>query len=212
MRGTLLFRVRPVAGSRIIPAHAGNSRPGSSSSASTADHPRACGELWSSDALKLADTGSSPRMRGTRDGKRPHGLGRRIIPAHAGNSCLAPSGSRRASDHPRACGELAGRSQSFAPHPGSSPRMRGTPGRAGLFPRLWSDHPRACGELAAVLMPGARAAGSSPRMRGTRRSGSGDALGRRIIPAHAGNSRPVWLCRPRRADHPRACGELGTPP
>ena len=49
---------------RIIPAHAGNTTAGFSVSAGAWDHPRACGEYAPNLKLLLAETGSSPRMRG----------------------------------------------------------------------------------------------------------------------------------------------------
>ena len=53
-------------------------------------------------------------------------------------------------------------------------------------------------------------AGSSPRMRGTRASEVLQARALRIIPAHAGNSGHAPAHHTKRADHPRACGELPT--
>ena len=96
---------------------------------------------------------------------------------------------------------------------GSSPRMRGTP-RLPYSRHEWRiipahagnsisessclrlhdpDHPRACGELGEARIGCGVATGSSPRMRGTlpvgSRGNSHECLQRRIIPAHAGNSR-----------------------
>ena len=168
MRGT---QFRAAAGAehiRIIPAHAGNSRQGRQHGADDTDHPRACGELSSTEIRPVLPFGSSPRMRGTRP---------RLL--------LRPD---RALDHP--------------------PRMRGTPHcreyrrwRTRIIPAhagnsralsLVPDHPRACGELLVSEAQDERQFGSSPRMRGTRRCGREDDLVRRIIPAHAGNSRTDW--------------------
>ena len=110
---------------------------------------------------------------------------------------------------------------------GSSPRMRGKPGRR---PRSWRcyriipahagqtpqtahrpvehpDHPRTCGANApntVFLMP---RTGSSPHMRGKLSDSRPPPQSPRIIPAHAGQTsnprRKSW----KPTDHPRICGE-----
>ena len=55
-------------------------------------------------------------------------------------------------------------------------------------------------------------AGSSPRMRGTLLHRLASGVGVRIIPAHAGNSLVHGTRSALLADHPRACGELGSKP
>ena len=105
MRGTH----RPIPGhfrqSRIIPADAGNTLAAVCLFGCLWDHPRRCGEHYSSILRDEFLPGSSPQMRGTQgkvDGRYPI---RRIIPADAGNTTpLIPSpGTCR--DHPRRCGE-----------------------------------------------------------------------------------------------------------
>ena len=167
-------------------------------------------------------------MRGTLLGAIHEERLGRIIPAHAGNSASSTTATAAASDHPRACGELALVLKSGMAEYGSSPRMRGTrssscaaarslriiPAHAGnSSPRKPSsltrpDHPRACGELACDVAQKHRALGSSPPMRGTPRRRSCALLVRRIIPAHAGNSGWSPASTACTADHPRACGEL----
>ena len=132
----------------------------------------------------------------------------RFIPACAGNSPEAPTGSRRATVHPRVCGELDYEHQSLFAENGSSPRVRGTrrrPGRpadvrrfipacagnsasARTSSHVWPVHPRVCGELAARINASAPTNGSSPRVRGTRPR----------CPS----------CRRTTTVHPRVCGEL----
>ena len=126
MRGTLDLIGKEHRVARIIPAHAGNSPPQRRRSIAPTDHPRACGELVEGAVIQSADGGSSPRMRGTRRASAPVSSGRRIIPAHAGNSCFRRTLSRRQPDHPRACGELPAVSERMREDHGSSPRMRGT--------------------------------------------------------------------------------------
>ena len=110
-----------LAAAGIIPAHAGNT-----------------GMADIGDALS---SGSSPRMRGTR--QRIHGKNDStgIIPAHAGNTRSILLAGLMVRDHPRACGEHALPLTRVTITPGSSPRMRGTPsnryrwrGDAGIIP------------------------------------------------------------------------------
>ena len=166
MRGTVDGDVPAPHPFRFIPAHAGNRSQAESMRAVTSVHPRACGEQSTNPGRVIANSGSSPRMRGTGGRKCARSVLGRFIPAHAGNrSWLSPS-SRSIEVHPRACGEQRiGVSKPTAAR-GSSPRMRGTgrpsnealvpprfiPAHAGNSARCqpgWSlrpVHPRACGE------------------------------------------------------------------
>ena len=105
MRGTRNKRRLVDRRRGIIPAHAGNTWTRAATCSPAGDHPRACGEHAADSFKSMADTGSSPRMRGT---PRPaHGAGDSdgIIPAHAGNTRWRWSSSSTHRDHPRACGE-----------------------------------------------------------------------------------------------------------
>ncbi len=156
------------------------------------------------------------------------GVSRRgLIPAHAGSTLALRAQPGAARAHPRACGEHSSLEGIAVLSLGSSPRMRGAragygrlqvvngliPAHAGstrgdmVHDRLDGAHPRACGEHDAVIPKIWVEVGSSPRMRGALADGHGEALGARLIPAHAGSTlRPqafslqVWA-------HPRACGE-----
>ena len=110
---------------------------------------------------------------------------------------------------------------------GSSPRVRGTPGRArngvgklGIIPACAGntsvgedvesaigDHPRVCGEHFDVLTDKGEKAGSSPRVRGTQGAWRDPHKRTGIIPACAGNTRLVTSLSVRPRDHPRVCGE-----
>ena len=157
----------------------------------------------------MANSGSSPRMRGTHRPFIACVPAIRFIPAHAGNSTTRGSASGLKPVHPRACGELLHREYVRYDHVGSSPRMRGTRSHIQALPKIPTVHPRACGELELVdkghletwrFIPahagnsleipagGDGLYGSSPRMRGTQSRNDGFKKGR-----------PV---------HPRACGEL----
>ena len=152
--------------------------------------------------------------------------GRRIIPAHAGQTPPSTTRDTCRPDHPRACGANKGAFAQTLSADGSSPRMRGKhlgadrfnqrgriiPAHAGqTFPQLFcpvfcSDHPRACG-----ANHGGRAAfhaihGSSPRMRGKLGQIIKTETRNRIIPAHAGQTHGGVIVAVPSTDHPRACG------
>ena len=191
----------------IIPALAGNTLSSRATRSKPRDHPRACGEHPRRERTNPTPMGSSPRLRGT---QHPHPRRRwpgGIIPALAGNTVRPVCTVHARRDHPRACGEHPSRCTVLSPLAGSSPRLRGTPGRRGhrhagrriipalagnthLTPpslRLDRDHPRACGEH--------RYDRYAPFTR----------VG--IIPALAGNTGRVWRTAMAWWDHPRACGE-----
>ena len=74
---------RPV---RLIPTHAGKTRPRQPGRACLPAHPHSRGENpGKSDVLTSAD-GSSPLTRGKRDGGDPSAERRRLIPTHAGKT------------------------------------------------------------------------------------------------------------------------------
>ena len=193
---------------RFIPACAGNSGLAGAVRRDRPVHPRVCGELSSAPDMEAPPFGSSPRVRGTREGSGGERRGGRFIPACAGNSRPTPRTTATGPVHPRVCGELMSADRSSSPYSGSSPRVRGTrvhgraqagarrfipacAGNSGGFKhtaRVGSVHPRVCGELAIVGRLRHAVRGSSPRVRGTLA---------RIIPGCA-----------RRQVHPRVCGEL----
>ena len=216
---------------RIIPAHAGNTCWNMSACRYAWDHPRACGEHRVPLTVRHSTPGSSPRMRGTLTscGRDASEIG--IIPAHAGNTPFSSGSMVTFRDHPRACGEHLSMRIQFPLQRGSSPRMRGThagvwvddsqvgiiPAHAGntanhwLTPDMLGDHPRACGEHSCEMSVLSTSAGSSPRMRGTPVWRHADEIGRGIIPAHAGNTCSSTPIPHAPRDHPRACGEHGSP-
>ncbi len=207
VRGTPEWEEQHYTDTRIIPACAGNTMQTCSPRSTEPDHPRVCGEHPRETPRHLQSAGSSPRVRGTRDGgKLCHGVFR-IIPACAGNTAPAHPPRRASPDHPRVCGEhFGGMARPFVIR-GSSPRVRGTPpaqveaaAKARIIPACAgntrrcrctdarrTDHPRVCGEHYNSDGDVTKARGSSPRVRGT-----------------------LWTVRTRgmvKADHPRVCGE-----
>jgi len=214
---------------RFIPACAGNRGPGQWPPATRSVHPRVCGEQTRTHAYTCADTGSSPRVRGTVDALMVTGQQLRFIPACAGNSAPASLSERTRPVHPRVCGEQHSSPRISGMTLGSSPRVRGTDGkglnppfklrfipacagnrRPGYFAKKDPPvHPRVCGEQIVAPEHAVLTYGSSPRVRGTGSEYLQGPETSRFIPACAGN-RPS---EDRRQDasevHPRVCGEQG---
>ena len=227
MRGTRVVSVVECTPIGIIPAYAGNTVAMVESRILAQDHPRVCGEHYSSFSFFWVLVGSSPRMRGTPNSTLLSRSSRGIIPAYAGNTIFNHSLGLSYGDHPRVCGEHCARRIPVAIRTGSSPRMRGTlideflnvdtvriiPAYAGNTPcivhiqRNLLDHPRVCGEHRAGHGFAETIRGSSPRMRGTQRIHAYVACSERIIPAYAGNTMIKKLPRLTLRDHPRVCGE-----
>ena len=229
-RGTGSHRCELIAHCRFIPAHAGNSTHRAGLNRSEAVHPRARGEQGDSMLQEMLAIGSSPRTRGTGPTLPGCYVGRRFIPAHAGNRLTSPINPGPTPVHPRARGEQGEDSARSRPKAGSSPRTRGTvlesligdlalrfiPAHAGnrvdpaRFARTRSVHPRARGEQYSSSVITVPARGSSPRTRGTVAHAVSTGGQHRFIPAHAGN-RPGRAIPPWNASvHPRARGEQET--
>ena len=218
---------------RLIPARAGKTFVGCTSSPSGSAHPRACGENPHYSAPTDQSLGSSPRVRGKPDDGTPITGNVGLIPARAGKTQGAVGAEGQGEAHPRACGEnKVLRSRGGGP-PGSSPRVRGKLVRAvnavhtsGLIParagktvhrrrrhRGRSAHPRACGENSSVRAPVPATTGSSPRVRGKLSLSSRCHWDGGLIPARAGKTFLSSSIVYTPAAHPRACGEnLQLPP
>ena len=112
---------------RIIPAHAGQTRPGTRPASRWSDHPRACGANVAVPVTLIMVPGSSPRMRGKHMHMDMSSIAARIIPAHAGQTAPVCNPNRPPPDHPRACGANEVIYERLSQLIGSSPRMRGKP-------------------------------------------------------------------------------------
>ena len=177
-----------------------------------------------------ADSGSSPRARGT-----AHCLPRfpqinRFIPACAGNSRPGQSTASRAAVHPRVRGEQREDTSHASSKTGSSPRARGTgspfsssPNNSRFIPACAGNsflpssqtgalpvHPRVRGEQSVCGLRCALHIGSSPRARGTAECALQVVLFVRFIPACAGNSADCPRTAPSLPVHPRVRGEQHT--
>ena len=130
-----------------------------------------------------------------------------IIPACAGNTDARRLHLQRRRDHPRVCGEHAGKGLTLSNYTGSSPRVRGTRRPRARARASSRDHPRVCGEHSPQRSQVYFVMGSSPRVRGTLVPKPITHFRRGIIPACAGNT---FCLEPRFGrcwDHPRVCGE-----
>ncbi len=104
-RGTSNWPMRTHAARRFIPAGAGNITGKRPPLKCSAVHPRGRGEhLWVRGNSMEPD-GSSPRARGTWNGRLPAGMAYRFIPAGAGNMCPTSRSISSSSVHPRGRGE-----------------------------------------------------------------------------------------------------------
>ena len=172
-------------------------------------------------------TGSSPRVRGTRCFCANMLRGARFIPACAGNTGNRRGKSADQSVHPRVCGEHWPRLKNVVAVHGSSPRVRGTlprhlepvpirrfiPACAGNTLPIRTRratapvHPRVCGEHTILKNDHVGKYGSSPRVRGTLRERLLRFVDHRFIPACAGNTTAQHRIRSTLPVHPRVCGE-----
>ena len=105
MRGKVAFRRILEFLHGITPAYAGK-RPAAWAMAwRTGDHPRVCGEKFSTLFPPPKVAGSPPRMRGKAFPFRPGPFCARITPAYAGKSRNGYQRMANQQDHPRVCGE-----------------------------------------------------------------------------------------------------------
>ena len=214
---------------RLIPAHAGKTGHLHRREIVDAAHPRSRGENTPPQDEDDCYTGSSPLTRGKRGLGTPGRRHRRLIPAHAGKTCLRGSAVGPRPAHPRSRGENRDMGGTVPPRPGSSPLTRGKPPdgsratanrrlipahagktRPGRPRRGWRGaHPRSRGENRRRGRELFRLAGSSPLTRGKRRTCQLFPFGCRLIPAHAGKTRMRPRSRAVRRAHPRSRGENG---
>ena len=226
-RGTREEDYRELMNSRFIPACAGNASTSLHRRVSAAVHPRMRGERMRQILIEAARRGSSPHARGTRTLDAVVTLFKRFIPACAGNASVRRKAWGDDAVHPRMRGERTGDDGGVDDVAGSSPHARGTLGsewtdmvqsrfipacagnaneKAGT-PGRSAVHPRMRGERQHQHRGGAPDHGSSPHARGTLLTLFRQGVGRRFIPACAGNASRPRPYRRRRAVHPRMRGE-----
>ena len=171
--------------------------------------------------------GSSPLTRGKRNGDVFRPGRERLIPAHAGKTWSSPRALSKRSAHPRSRGENPKLKWQSSKATGSSPLTRGKPFPFvtkchiwGLIPAhagktllasgcaaLMRAHPRSRGENLCGGRDSRQSGGSSPLTRGKLRQERLGTDDRRLIPAHAGKTRPRRRAGRAGAAHPRSRGE-----
>ncbi len=227
VRGTRNDEIIALAKQRFIPACAGNAIFISCTMHRTPVHPRVCGERGIEGVIRLLCDGSSPRVRGTPSKPRSMLVGKRFIPACAGNARQGGICGTGSTVHPRVCGERTAAKRIKHRVAGSSPSVRGTrcacsdrpspywfipacAGNAAGVPieiAVKTVHPRVCGERWRLSPSTRYAGGSSPRVRGTHVQPGFVARDQRFIPACAGNACKGPGKTGTLAVHPRVCGE-----
>ena len=84
MRGKVRLAFSAAPSCRITPAYAGKSHIVRGLVKLVKDHPRVCGEKYSTRPYLSDEWGSPPRMRGKGAGREPAAGKQRITPAYAG--------------------------------------------------------------------------------------------------------------------------------
>ena len=211
----------------LIPAHAGKTRSDHGRRNRSRAHPRSRGENISGLFIDAAAKGSSPLTRGKPRGGDRGQHGRGLIPAHAGKTSPPARRGQAVAAHPRSRGENGSRPGAPWTFSGSSPLTRGKPRRrrrrssrrrlipahagktagANCAANSSPAHPRSRGENDPLLGYRRGRGGSSPLTRGKRRRLASPTGGRRLIPAHAGKTRPGRRAPGPRTAHPRSRGE-----
>ena len=201
---------------RLIPAHAGKTGGGGVSPAERPAHPRSRGENHPLRLVPGRYHGSSPLTRGKPLEICGATVRIRLIPAHAGKTRGTGHYRPAPAAHPRSRGENKRRQCPAYPLGGSSPLTRGKPSSLTLRPRTprlipahagktrsapptpceTRAHPRSRGENLSLDSHRIVGDGSSPLTRGKPEKTCDTDNGPRLIPAHAGKTRP-WLARSR---------------
>ena len=226
-RGKRERRRDPIAGARLIPAHAGKTAPGPTPARGWAAHPRSRGENITWIAQLITSCGSSPLTRGKLslpvDATQAH----RLIPAHAGKTRELWTRNSRPRAHPRSRGENIKTALGEYADDGSSPLTRGkrtthsVPRKEhGLIPAHAGKttphtdhthhtraHPRSRGDNSRVYPATESCSGSSPLTRGKRRDPVRPRVLGRLIPAHAGKTPRAHARASSSRAHPRSRGE-----
>ena len=125
MRGAPNVDIAYSTTSGIIPAYAGSTARRCPLGRTWRDHPRVCGEHCRMAVTRIAEEGSSPRMRGAPSLCWSNRFYSGIIPAYAGSTWLDELADVYDEDHPRVCGEHFALASLGGSELGSSPRMRG---------------------------------------------------------------------------------------
>ena len=110
LRGKLSADRNEVNAGRITPAPAGKTFIYTTTSLSTKDHPRTCGENQYTYRYQTSPLGSPPHLRGKHTHLASFERNYRITPAPAGKTKNFAKTPLALEDHPRTCGENLHRS------------------------------------------------------------------------------------------------------
>ncbi len=219
-------------GYRSIPAGAGEARRSSRPLSRTTVNPRGCGGSLCQDHFGKKARGQSPRVRGKLNNPVDFLLGKRSIPAGAGEADKDRHRVPRSGVNPRGCGGSPDTNSVNGKMSGQSPRVRGKPRLSVGFELDMRSIPAGAGEALAKVRERARpkvnprgcggsaveglrkgdCRGQSPRVRGKRRASSGPAGPSRSIPAGAGEALAKGMKHKTMRVNPRGCGGSGLTP
>ena len=201
-----------VAGLRLIPAGAGQTRCSTGRRRRVRAHPRRCGADSKVLLGKPGDWGSSPQVRGRRIGRATPTGQPGLIPAGAGQTLPDfVKLSTRVGSSPQVRGRLRKRHQT-TPATGLIPAGAGQTLLQGCGGAVQWAHPRRCGadRSASVYIGGQK--GSSPQVRGRPIFPRPCRAGYGLIPAGAGQTDATRSATLTRWAHPRRCGADSCPP
>ena len=192
---------------RLIPTHAGKTGPNAGVWSVSWAHPHSRGENCKGIDRAGRDNGSSPLTRGKHYPHPKTRSDRRLIPTHAGKTCLPVRRRRGPEAHPHSRGENRLRARRLRSPPGSSPLTRGKPTKTPkrLGPRR--AHPHSRGENAPSGATAVRLRGSSPLTRGKLGQDPITQHQNGLIPTHAGKTRTDLLRSYTNGAHPHSRGE-----
>ena len=226
VRGNLKVYSSGMESTRSIPACAGEPRRTASASRSVRVYPRVCGGTSAPMRVVCGLSGLSPRVRGNLSISAYPVIGKRSIPACAGEPQGGVVKRFRGKVYPRVCGgtdydgnvldaatglsprvrgNLAALGDNY-PCVGSIPACAGEPypcsgscGVSGVYPRVCGGTARRPGDLQAVR-------GLSPRVRGNRSYPDPCFMSSRSIPACAGEPSFTGVSCIYVQVYPRVCG------
>ena len=125
VRGKVALKFESKGLARITPACAGKRPIRQTDCIARGDHPRVCGEKPMIAVVRLAKSGSPPRVRGKEYLHPRFHTTYRITPACAGKSRYPQLMGVWRKDHPRVCGEKPIIAPNINSTSGSPPRVRG---------------------------------------------------------------------------------------
>ena len=148
-----------------IPACAGEAEVDEAGEDGVRVHPRVCGGSPGLPIEPVPPEGTSPRVRGKRRPSPRQNSPSRYIPACAGEAAEIAARFHNVKVHPRVCGGSQGRGDGDRGGEGTSPRVRGKPGRISRGRRV-SGYIPACAGEAARCRGGSRSPKVHPRVCG----------------------------------------------